>query len=72
MAEVTIKKDKCKGCYLCILYCPTKHLTISSQLNKRGVSFAALKEGTRCAGCGFCFLVCPESCIEVYDQNLKE
>ena len=71
MAEVKIEKDKCKGCQLCIVNCPTKHLELSSSLNKRGVTYAKIKKGTNCTGCGFCFLICPEACIEVYEEEAK-
>jgi len=63
--EIEIKKDKCKGCQLCIFYCPLRHLELSSQLNKKGVRFAKIKEGSKCTGCGFCFLICPDNCIEI-------
>lgn len=66
---VAIDKDRCKGCQLCIFYCPTKHLKLSSKLNKRGVKFAQIKSEDSCTGCGFCFLICPESCIEVYENK---
>ena len=69
--EVYINKDKCKSCRLCIFYCPTKHLEMSSELNKRGVKFAKIKKATKCIGCGFCYLVCPDDCIEVNASNKK-
>jgi 2-oxoglutarate ferredoxin oxidoreductase subunit delta len=72
MAEVTIKKDLCKGCQLCIVYCPVGHLALSLQLNKRGVRFAQIKERTHCTGCGYCFLMCPDTCISVIAENKQK
>jgi len=69
--EVKIDKNKCKGCQLCIFYCPTKHLELSSDLNKKGVTFAKIKKDSKCIGCGFCFYLCPEVCIEVYEEKIK-
>ena len=66
---VDIKKDKCKGCGLCIHVCPKKHLVWSENLNKRGVKFAVTDENTECVGCGFCFLMCPDACIEIYEKE---
>ncbi len=66
---VKIKKDSCKGCSYCVAFCPTGHLTLSDQLNKRGVTYALVKEGTVCTGCGSCFFMCPECCIEVYEEK---
>jgi len=66
MAKITINKEKCKGCLLCIAVCPKAGLKKSKQLNKRGVNYAEfLGEGV-CAGCGLCAIICPDCCIEVY------
>jgi 2-oxoglutarate ferredoxin oxidoreductase subunit delta len=67
MAEVRIQRDKCKGCQLCIFYCPSKCLESSSDLNKWGLRYAKKKEDTNCIGCGACFLICPDFCIEIYE-----
>ncbi|MCM8819246.1 MAG: 4Fe-4S binding protein [Candidatus Omnitrophica bacterium] len=69
MAEVIIEKDKCKGCQLCIFYCPTKKIVLSSELNKKGIKFAKPTDNINCIGCGFCFVVCPDNCIEIYDKK---
>ncbi|MBN2484321.1 MAG: 4Fe-4S dicluster domain-containing protein [Candidatus Omnitrophica bacterium] len=66
--SVTIKKDKCKGCKLCVIYCPTKHLRLSDTLNKRGVHYAEINETTQCVGCGRCYLMCPDCCIEIIEE----
>jgi 2-oxoglutarate ferredoxin oxidoreductase subunit delta len=65
MPRVKIDKDKCKGCGLCIVYCPLKSLQFSSSLNKRGVKFAEFKKDAKCSGCKFCSLICPDNCLEV-------
>lgn len=69
--KLEINKDRCKGCQLCIFYCPAKHLELSEQLNKRGVNFVKIKKNSKCLGCGFCFFICPESCIEIYESKVK-
>lgn len=72
MAKVRIKKDRCKGCGLCVLYCPVKHLEMSEDLNCRGVPYAREKEGSACTGCGLCFMICPECCIEIPVREEKK
>ena len=67
--KVVINKDKCKECGLCIQVCPQKHLTLSKDLNRRGVNYVVTCKGTSCSGCGFCFLVCPDACIEIYEDE---
>lgn len=63
--EVKIKKDKCKGCYLCVINCPVNCLKMSSSLNSQGVVFAYKLKDKKCIGCGFCFLICPDCCVEI-------
>jgi len=67
--KLVIDKDKCKACQLCIFYCPSKHLKLSSKLNKRGVRFPELNPKTKCIGCGFCYLICPETCLEIHAKE---
>jgi len=69
MAKIKIDKDRCKGCGLCIIYCPVKKLAFSPALNKRGVHYAEGKSGITCIGCGRCYLICPDACIEVYEET---
>lgn len=67
MAKVKLNKDRCKGCLLCITYCPKGMLKKSKKLNKLGVYpvvFEGEEEG--CIGCAFCAIVCPECGIEIY------
>jgi 2-oxoglutarate ferredoxin oxidoreductase subunit delta len=69
LCKVEIAQDKCKGCELCVCFCPVKHLEISCTLNKKGIKPAKVKESAKCTGCGFCFLICPEACIEIYAED---
>lgn len=67
--QVKIKKDKCKGCGLCIAYCPIKHLVFSQDLNKKGRKYAEVNKENKCIGCGACFLVCPDAAIKIYEKK---
>ncbi len=64
--KITIDQELCKGCELCIEYCPKKLITLSVKLNAAGYLPSAFKESDDCTGCAFCALVCPEVAIEVY------
>ena len=71
MAEIRIKKDKCKGCMLCIGACPKGLIKPSAELNKKGatpVMFAG--QPGECAGCCLCALVCPDCCITVFKDSI--
>ncbi|HOD16993.1 MAG TPA: 4Fe-4S binding protein [Spirochaetota bacterium] len=66
--KVVIDVEMCKGCGLCIAYCPKKVLVESEHLNKTGYHFAEPCDLDQCTGCLICTLVCPEVVIEVYDE----
>lgn len=61
--EVHIIKDRCKGCGLCIEFCPRDVLEVSEEFNIKGVHPPRVKDETRCALCGFCEVICPEFAI---------
>ncbi len=65
VSKVKIDSDRCKGCTLCVLFCPGKSLQISKKFNKAGYHPAVFVEEGKCSGCGFCYLMCPDVCIEV-------
>lgn len=64
MVKITIDKERCKGCGLCVEACPLKIIKLTSKLNKSGMHYAIV-DGSKCTGCGSCFLMCPDLCIEI-------
>jgi 2-oxoglutarate ferredoxin oxidoreductase subunit delta len=64
---ITINKESCKGCKLCIKYCPKKFIELSTKVNKKGYFYAVYNEG--CINCKFCALICPDACIEILDEK---
>ena len=64
--RVTIDRDECKGCGLCIEACPPECLQFEAELSAYGIH-PAHYTGTGCTGCGICFYTCPEpGAITVY------
>jgi NAD-dependent dihydropyrimidine dehydrogenase PreA subunit len=45
MARIRINKDRCKGCYLCIVNCPNSLIKIENELNVKGVRPAVFSGG---------------------------
>jgi len=66
MFEVKAKKDKCKGCKLCIEVCPNNVFSASDDFNKLGYHYAVVKNMENCNGCKKCVIICPDVAIEIY------
>ncbi len=71
MAIVIIDQDRCKGCGLCVAFCPKDNLQIGDQLNTAGLKPAVVKSQENCTGCKICALMCPEACIEIYRETAE-
>ncbi|MDR2394816.1 MAG: 4Fe-4S dicluster domain-containing protein [Treponema sp.] len=63
---VVIDREVCKGCLLCIHFCPMKVLEADLQPNAMGSYPSQAVRLEHCTGCGNCFEVCPDLCITVY------
>lgn len=63
--QVHLIPERCKGCRLCVEFCPQQVLTLSTAMNAKGYHFPVVAAGKRdaCVACGFCTLVCPEFAI---------
>ncbi|MDL2257429.1 4Fe-4S binding protein [Bacteroidales bacterium OttesenSCG-928-I14] len=67
---VVINTDRCKGCDLCVVACPTDVLTLGNEINAKGYNYAQVAKADECIGCANCALVCPDACITVYKVKL--
>lgn len=64
---VVVNEQRCKGCNLCVVSCPTKTLSLQPQeVNHKGYHFAYMENPDNCIGCTNCGVVCPDGCITVY------
>jgi len=66
--KIIIDVEKCKGCGLCVSFCPRGSIVIGRKSNMKGY-FTAEWDGSECTGCGICGIVCPDAAIEVYIQE---
>ena len=62
---IQIDGERCKGCALCVEFCPRDCISLSDELNLKGYFVAAFDESTDCNACRNCALMCPDACIEV-------
>ena len=84
MAKIIINQDRCKGCFLCVNFCPKGLIKKSVKLNKQGLNFVEFSRQNNlskggippkagdlsadCIGCMQCAVICPDCCIEVYKE----
>ncbi|MEN6519615.1 MAG: 4Fe-4S binding protein [Armatimonadota bacterium] len=67
MALIEINKELCKGCELCIHFCPKKLIEMADGFNSKGNRFSQFKDSDgSCIGCALCAKVCPDVAIEVW------
>lgn len=67
---VVVNEERCKGCDLCVVACPTNVLVLSNDANKSGYNFSIMENAENCTGCATCANVCPDACITVYRVKL--
>ena len=64
---VIIDQQRCKGCDLCVVACPTNVLQLQpKEVNDRGYHFAYTANPDACIGCASCAMACPDACFTVY------
>ncbi len=63
---VTVDRERCKGCNLCVVACPSNVLELNTEVNAKGYNFSYMKNPDDCVGCSQCAYVCPDSCLTVY------
>ncbi len=69
---IVVDTEKCKGCNLCVIECPTNTLALSPNVNAKGYNYAYMENPEACIGCSNCGLVCPDSVITVYKVKLQQ
>ena len=60
---ITIIEGRCKGCGLCVKYCPTGTLEMSDEINPKGIYVPVVMDIDSCKGCELCFKFCPDFAI---------
>lgn len=69
MPSVTVFKDVCKGCGLCIPACPENVLAMSDEINVKGYFTPYMQAPDACTGCRLCYLACPDHALEVENKG---
>lgn len=66
MPKVSFREDRCKGCKLCIEFCPKHIIQVdNNKINSKGFYPVCITNQDECTGCSFCAIMCPDLAIEV-------
>ncbi len=62
----TILRRFCKGCSICVAFCPTQTLALDDRYK------VTVAHPERCVGCRMCELRCPDAAVFVQRQSRKD
>lgn len=69
---VTIDREVCKGCGLCVSVCPKQVLAMDAeQMNLKGYYPATVEKADDCIGCISCARMCPEIAIRIEKEETE-
>ena len=67
---LTFNDELCKGCNLCVVFCPKNILELDgSKVNQKGYNPAFCVDIDTCISCGVCAKICPDSVITVKKEG---
>ena len=72
MGRICIEEEACKGCELCVNFCPKGLIRMSGRFNTKGYIVSEFAEKLnndgqhQCTGCGLCARICPDVAIKVW------
>ncbi len=69
--SIVVDIEKCKGCEVCMVSCPTDTIAMSKEVNGKGYHYAYPLNPEECNGCANCAMVCPDGVITVYKIKIK-
>lgn len=72
VVELSLNRDRCKGCRYCVEICPRKTLTIGDEMNAKGHLLPKVVENGECTACGLCAMICPDFAIWLSSEEYEE
>jgi len=68
---ILIDSELCKGCELCVGFCPKHLIVLDIRFNSTGFHPAVFKDEDilKCTSCGICAEMCPEMAITVVKKK---
>lgn len=69
MIRITVESERCKGCALCVPFCPYSLIELGEEINSKGYHPAKINKPEDCIGCGACAKMCPDLAIEIIKEG---
>lgn len=69
--RITIEPKLCKGCGICVAFCPKKVLRMSEKMNEKGFRLCEVASLGDCIACRNCEMFCPDMAISVFEKKGK-
>jgi 2-oxoglutarate ferredoxin oxidoreductase subunit delta len=69
---IRINDNLCKGCNICIEFCPLIVFERSDKLNRKGYYVPVVAREEDCNYCSICDLLCPEFAIVLVKEKKKD
>ncbi len=64
---IFVNEANCKGCGICVYFCPREAVKLSEEFNDKGRNVPVPSDMERCSGCRLCELYCPDFAIAIQD-----
>jgi len=69
MPKVRVNESFCKGCKICVEFCPMNILKPGKDLTIRGFVSPIIVDEAKCTGCRICEFYCPDFAIYVVKEG---
>ncbi|MCD6484710.1 MAG: 4Fe-4S dicluster domain-containing protein [Candidatus Odinarchaeota archaeon] len=67
--EIVVRENLCKGCKICVTFCPAKILRLSDDFNEHGYHHVEVIDPNLCLGCKLCEYMCPDFAIFIKEAK---
>lgn len=71
LSRILVDADKCRGCGLCVAFCPRGILVLAEGFNRDGLNPVVQLDPASCVGCATCALMCPHVAIPCVERTRK-
>lgn len=66
---ITVDERYCKGCGICVRFCPKHLLELASEVNSLGYYAVRVVDASKCTNCNQCVLLCPDFAIFTAEEE---